>query len=461
MKNSWTGQNVLIIGAARQGLALARYLTSRSANVTLNDNRTQAELVNEFDIMKNYDIAWHIGDHSLSLLNDKDLVCVSGGVPLDIPLILEAQKRGIRLTNDSQIFITEVPCSVIAITGSAGKTTVTALLGEIAKKSIAAPEKVWVGGNIGNPLIEYIDQISANDTVILELSSFQLELMDKSPHIAAITNITPNHLDRHVTLEAYTAAKTRIVAFQTNEDITILNREDPGSWAVRSVTKGKLISFGIGQLPHDETGTYVQNNQIYIQRNNQQFEICPLDLIQLRGEHNLLNVLCACALADAAGFPEAAAREAIRTFTGVQHRLEFVRDYRGAKWYNDSIATAPERTIAAINSFNEPLVLLLGGKDKNLPWERLAQLVSQRVDHVIVFGDASEKILKTIGLPQTGSRPYSITHCTDLYQAVITASQVANPGDVVLLSPGGTSYDAFKDFAERGERFRLWVHQLP
>jgi UDP-N-acetylmuramoylalanine--D-glutamate ligase len=411
--------------------------------------------------MKNLKIQWHIGNHSLSLLDGKDLISVSGGVPLDIPLIVEAKKREIPLTNDSQIFLTEVPCPVIAITGSSGKTTVTALLGEIAKKAIKPPDKVWIGGNIGNPLIENIDQIKAQDTVILELSSFQLELMDKSPHIAAITNITPNHLDRHGTLEAYTAAKNRIAAFQTKMDLTILNREDPGSWSVNTITKGQIISFGKERLSNEANGTYVKDNQIYLQRNNQQFAICPLDNIQLRGEHNLLNVLCACALAEGAGFPITAMSEAIKTFKGVAHRLEFVREYQGSNWYNDSIATAPERTIAAINSFSEPIVLLLGGKDKNLPWEKLAQLIRQRVDHVIVFGDAAEKILKAIGVPDKGNRPYSITHCLDLYQAVQTASQVSAPGDVILLSPGGTSYDAFKDFEERGERFRLWVHQLP
>ena len=186
----------------------------------------------------------------------------------------------------------------------------------------------------------------------------------------------------------------------------------------------------------------------------------PEKFIQLRGDHNLLNVLCACAVADAAGFPIQAMVNAIRSFKGVEHRLEFVREYKGAKWYNNSIATAPERTIAAIQSFVEPIVLLLGGKDKNLPWDNLVNVIHNRVDHVILFGDAEEKILKAIGKPVPGERPYTVHKSHNLHQAIIDASGIVQTGDIVLLSPGGTSYDAFTDFAERGECFRLWVQQL-
>ncbi len=408
MKKNWEGINVLIIGAARQGLALARYLSTQSANVTLNDNRTSQVLTNEINSMQEYPVHWYTGSHPLSLLDGKDLVAVSGGVPLDIPLLKEAKKRSIPLTNDSQIFMEAVPCPVIGITGSAGKTTVTSLLGEMAKLAVHLPQKAWVGGNIGTPLIDHLNEIQPIDTVILELSSFQLELMKSSPHISAITNITPNHLDRHEDFQAYTAAKTRIVLFQTDRDITILNREDAGSWAIKSLVKGSLYSFGIRQLPENTNGTFVKDDHLYLQKNGHLSVICSRETIQLRGDHNLLNVLCACAVADAAGFPIQAMVAAIQSFKGVEHRLEFVREYKGAKWYNNSIATAPERTIAAIQSFDDPIVLLLGGKDKNLPWENLVNLVHRRVDHVILFGDAEEKILKAIGNPVPGERPYTV-----------------------------------------------------
>src|SRR5690606_10576845 len=189
-----------------------------------------------------------------------DLVCVSGGVPLDIPLIIEATRRNIPLSNDSQIFMEAVTCPVIAITGSAGKTTTTSLMGDIAKKAAGSDQKIWVGGNIGNPLINQLDEITHNDLVILELSSFQLELMTKSPQIAVITNITPNHLDRHGTLEAYTAAKANILKYQSINDVAILNRDDPGSFNLRGMVKGNLISFGISQLSRHEEGTFLQND---------------------------------------------------------------------------------------------------------------------------------------------------------------------------------------------------------
>jgi UDP-N-acetylmuramoylalanine--D-glutamate ligase len=461
MKNNWEGINVLIIGAARQGLALARYLSTRSANVTLNDNRPAEALSEEIKKLKDFPVQWFTGSHPLSLLDGKDLVAVSGGVPLDIPLVQEAKARGITLTNDTQIFMESVPCPVIGITGSAGKTTVTSLLGEMAKLAIKSPEKAWVGGNIGTPLIEFLDQIKPNDTVVLELSSFQLELMNCSPDISAITNITPNHLDRHENFQAYTAAKAHILQFQSDQDIAILNRQDPVSWKLKTLVRGKLFSYGMNHIQNDSDGTFFEGDILYLQQDGQIFEICSKDLIQLRGSHNLMNVLCACTLAAAAGFPINAMTEAIQSFKGVEHRLEFVREYNGAKWYNDSIATAPERTIAAINSFDEPIVLLLGGKDKNLPWEDLANLVHQRVDHVIVFGEASEKILKALGSQLPDHRPFTIQKSHDLQQAVLEASKVTESGDVVLLSPGGTSYDAFTDFAERGEHFRLWVNQLP
>ena len=243
MKKNWAGINVLIIGAARQGLALARYLSTQSANVTLNDNRSAEVLTNEINSMQEYAVQWYTGSHPLSLLDGKDLVAVSGGVPLNIPLLVEARARSIPLTNDSQIFMDAVPCPVIGITGSAGKTTVTSLLGEMAKLAIQPPHTAWVGGNIGTPLIDHLEKIKPADTVILELSSFQLELMKSSPHISAVTNITPNHLDRHEDFQAYTAAKTRIVQFQTFRDITILNREDTGSWALKSNSKRIIIQF--------------------------------------------------------------------------------------------------------------------------------------------------------------------------------------------------------------------------
>ena len=460
MKPIWQNYNVLIIGAARQGLAAARYFSTHGAKVTLNDNRSERQLIKEIENFKNTNVTWVTGDHPLETLDGKDLVCISGGVSLDIPIILEAKRRNIPLTNDSQIFMQAVKSPVIGITGSAGKTTTTSLLGEIAKNSAGGTKNVWVGGNIGTPLIEQIDFIEPNDLVILELSSFQLELMTTSPHIAAITNITPNHLDRHKTLESYTSSKARILDFQCPTDVAVLNRDDAGAWNLKNRVKGRIASFGLQKSNLVGNGSFVENGSIFILSDGKSIEICKTKEINLKGEHNLLNVMAAFTIAHEMGISRETMQNTLRHFTGVSHRLEFVREVNGVMWYNDSIATAPERTIAAVKSFSEPIVLLLGGKDKDLPWDRLANLIHIKVDHVIVFGAASEKILAAIGPLESDKRPYSISKSENLEDALGVASEVAESGDIVLLSPGGTSYDEFKDFEERGEKFRLWVQQL-
>lgn len=460
MKMNWTGKPVLIIGTARQGLALARHLIAQGAHVTLNDQRSESQLSDAIASFKPGQVEWALGGHPLSLLDHTDLVAISGGVPLTLPLVVEAQKRGIAITNDSQIFMDAVACPVIALTGSAGKTTTTTLVGRMAQAAVKPPAKSWVGGNIGLPLVEYLGEISEHDTVILELSSFQLEQMTTSPLIAAVLNITPNHLDRHETMEAYTAAKARILAFQPGNSIAILNREDEGSWGLKPMVKGELVTFGLQKPASTLTGTYYSDTALWLQAEGKQTRLMDQSDILLRGQHNLVNVLAACAVAYAAGWSIEAMQAGVRDFRGVPHRLELVREWKGATWYNDSIATAPERTAAAIRSFSEPMVLLLGGRDKNLPWEALADLVHQRVAHVVLFGEAAPKIAAALGPVEAGKLPQTIDHAANLAEAVQLASRVASDGDVVLLSPGGTSYDEFKDFEERGNRFRELVNGL-
>ncbi|MBW6473142.1 MAG: UDP-N-acetylmuramoyl-L-alanine--D-glutamate ligase [Anaerolineaceae bacterium] len=460
MKTNWMNKQVLVIGAARQGLALARFLASHGAIVTLNDGRPEQDLQSSKAQLTDLPIRWILGEHPLELLHETDLVCVSGGVPLNIPLIVAAKNKNIPLSNDSQIFMENVPCPVIGITGSAGKTTTTTLLGDIAHKAFAKDRKGWVGGNIGNPLINHVEEMTGNDLVILELSSFQLELMTISPNFAAIMNITPNHLDRHGTLEAYTSAKANILKHQTSNDCAILNRDDQGSFGLKHLVKGKLASFGFSPIPEDQVGSYVDNNAVWVTDHGKNEEICKLDEISLPGKHNISNVLAACAISQVAGVNVEAIRVAILEFKGVPHRLQFVRGWEGIRWINDSKATTPEGSMAAIQSFSDPIVLLLGGKDKNLPWENLLQLVNQKVDHVILFGDAAEKIHGYIKDMKFQHQKFTLDICNHLHEAVIRASKIANPGDIVLLSPGGTSYDEFNDFEERGEKFSSWVQQL-
>ena len=470
MKN-WTHTRVLILGAARQGIALARWLSKHASIVTLNDAHSSDELSSAQASLKDTNVKWVTGSHPIELLNEIDMLCISGGVPLDLPIIQEAIKRNIPLSNDSQIFMEVVPCKTIGITGSAGKTTTTTLVGEMAKldrrpktedsfsSSTVHRPRSYVGGNIGDPLINYVDDMQKDDLAILELSSFQLEQMTISPTISAILNITPNHLDRHGTMEAYTNAKARIVDFQSANDIAILGKDDAGAWNLKNKIKGKLFTFSLFELQRELNGAYLKDNMLHIKDEDKNIKLLSREKIQLRGDHNISNVLAAFTIGYAAGFGIDSMIQAVEEFRGVAHRLEFVRELRGARWYNDSIATAPERSMAAIHSFTEPIVLLLGGRDKNLPWDEIAKLIHQRVDHLVVFGEAGEMIQKTVaGI--SAERNVEIRQAKNLKEAIILAHEVASSGDVVLLSPGCTSFDEFKDFAERGESFRTWVQKL-
>ncbi len=458
MKTNWKDKRVLILGAARQGLALARWLSIHGARVTLSDVRGEEDLRAARQSLAQFEITWALGGHPLELLDSTDVLCLSGGVPLTLPIVVDAVSRGIPLSNDSQIFMETVPCRTIGITGSAGKTTTTTLVGNMAKLAYGA--KAHVGGNIGDPLLNYVDEMKPDDLAVLELSSFQLEQMTLSPNIAAILNITPNHLDRHGTMEAYTAAKARILEFQSSQDTAVLGHDDPGAWALRSRVRGRLLTFSMNELQEGLDGAYLHDGLLNLREGSAYLPLLLREKIQLRGDHNVQNVLAAFAIGHAAGFPLDVMLEAVEEFHGVPHRLQLVREWQGVRWYNDSIATAPERSMAAIRSFEEPIVLLLGGRDKDLPWEDLLRLANERVDHIVLFGEAAEKIEKTAAGLGSAARRFSLTRAGSLREAVHKAAEIAEPGDVVLLSPGGTSFDEFKDFAERGERFTAWVQEL-
>ena len=296
MMSVWNGKHLVILGAARQGLALAKYLVRHGAQVTITDQKDRNDLQQVMEEIQESGIKWVLGGHPLDLLDTADSVAVSGGIPLEIPIIREARRREIPLTNDSQIFLELAPCPVIGITGSAGKTTTTLLVGKMAAFAFGK-SRTWVGGNIGNPLISDVDQMREDHIAVVELSSFQLELMAISPGVACILNVTPNHLDRHGSMEAYTRAKARILEYQCKSDIAILNRDDPGSWGLRDQVQGKLITFGRGKPGDGLQGTYLDGEWIKFWDGEDGNDLVPLSSIQLRGEHNQLNVLAACAIA--------------------------------------------------------------------------------------------------------------------------------------------------------------------
>jgi UDP-N-acetylmuramoylalanine--D-glutamate ligase len=442
-------KRLLILGLARQGKALARFASEVGAVVTVTDLRPAEKVQDILAELSDLDIRYVLGEHPMELIDDVDIVAVSGGVPLEAPLVQAAQAKGLPLTNDSLEFSKRVPTAVIGITGSAGKTTTTALTGIMSQ---IAGRRTWVGGNIGQPLIADLHKMAADDVVVQELSSFQLEIWDRSPHIATVLNITPNHLDRHKTMKAYTNAKANILRHQTAADIAILCADDPGSLAMSAIVQGQTRLFS---LKNEVTeGAFVRNGRILI-RNGAEKAVCHVDEVQLRGRHNLLNVLAAASLADSAGIPTKAIAQAIRTFKGVEHRLELVRARRGVQWINDSIATAPERALAALEAFSEPIILLAGGQDKAMAWDVWAKIVPQQAKSIILFGELADLLAEKLTEQQA-----EFTKVETMEEAVEMAGETAVSGDIVLLSPGGTSFDAFPNFAERGVLFRQLVTDL-
>ncbi len=459
----FAGKRVTVLGLARQGVALVRYLARQGAAVTVSDLRDAEALRETLEWMQDVPVRYVLGGHPSSILDGADLLCLSGGVPVDAPIVVQALGRGIPLSNDAQIFLERCPAPVIGITGSSGKTTTTALVGRMLQRGRF---RTWVGGNIGRPLVDQLWDIRESDWVVMELSSFQLEIMTVSPDVAAVLNVTPNHLDRHKTMAVYTAAKQRILDFQGKGDLAVLDDDDPGAHRLTPAVRGRLALFSaLCEVP-GETGAFLRDEVVTLRLDGQEHLICHTGEIKLLGRHNLLNLLAACLLAGAAGVSLEILREVATTFSGVAHRLQLVRVLNGVRYYDDSIATAPERTVAALRAFETPIVLLAGGRDKALPWEEMARVTLQRARHVVAFGEAAGLVERVIAREievrdsDREVRLEGVMRVETLEEAVAAAAQVARSGDVVLLSPGGTSFDAFRDFEERGDRFQALVRAL-
>ncbi len=485
----FASQTILIIGLAREGQAAAKWLAARGARVLASDLRKPSQQV--LEALSDLGVHLIVGPQTPSLLQGVDAVVASPGVPQDIPLLQAARTQQLPITTEPRLFAQGCPAPLIGITGSSGKTTTTTL---VARMLQTAGYRTWLGGNIGEPLLPRLAEIRREDRVVMELSSFQLLYWDSmtpwqaapppwnasqglSPHIAAILNLTPNHLDRHPSMAHYAAAKANILAFQSRHDWAILNREDAltRTWLTsghvhipadqgqperRFPITAQTASFGFSPL-HQGDGAWLEGDRVMLRWQGITSQIIRTQHIALRGRHNLANILAATTIAAAAGASIEAMQEAIRTFRGVPHRLEEVARIHDVLWVNDSIATAPERALAALRSFHEPIILLAGGRDKHLPWDDWAREVHQRVKIVLAFGEATPIIERAL----TSSRPahsqlQTILPVPDLPAAVEMAAQIALPGDVVLLSPGGTSFDAYANFAERGQHFRELVQQL-
>jgi UDP-N-acetylmuramoylalanine--D-glutamate ligase len=414
--------------------------------VVVTDRKPRDQLEEAIAQLDGADARYELGGHDVRELDQVDVVYASPGVPPDNELLVAARQRGVRESSLVELFFALCPAPVVGITGSAGKSTTTSLLGEMFA---AAGRHVFVGGNIGRPLLGRLEEMTPTSWVVMELSSFQLEPLRVSPRIALITNVTPNHLDRHPSMEAYWAAKGQILAHQAPSDWSILNADD--AWSLRYRPRGRVLRFSLEGVVD---GAYLGDKQIMLLGT----PLIATSELPLRGRHNVANVLAAVAAAHAAGIERAPMLAAIHAFKGVAHRLQTVAERGGVTFVDDSIATAPERSIAAIHSYDEPLVLIAGGRDKHLPMESWASLITRRVRHVVLLGEMSDLVESAI---RSADPEYSaISRASTMDEAVRLSAAAARSGDVVLLSPGGTSYDMYTDFEARGRDFAHAAREL-
>jgi UDP-N-acetylmuramoylalanine--D-glutamate ligase len=459
--NAFTDKRVTIMGLGFFGgtIGLAKYLVSQGARVTITDRRSADDLPDSVQALAGLPLRFVLGRHEMADFTEADVVFASPAVPEDSPYLAAARASAVPLDTEMNLFMRLCRGTVIGVTGSHGKTTTTSLLGAILQ---AHNPRARVGGNIGRSLLPEVAQIAAGDPVVLELSSFQLEDLaevGRSPHIAILLNLTPNHLDRHGSMARYVAAKTQIVAYQAGTDVAILNADDARVVALAAAVASQVQFFSLrGPVTH---GTYVDGERLLIAHDGVVQEVCQVQDIPLLGRHNVANVLAAVAAADAWGVPLTVMRQAIRAFSGVEHRLERVRELRGITFYNDSIATSPVATLAALAAIPRPILLIAGGHDKGLPFHALAETIVQRVKAVFLIGATATQIAQAIDSAcHAGTTAPSLTFCGDLRQAVWAANNAATPGDVVLLSPACASYDQFRNFVARGRLFKQYVAEL-
>ena len=450
---SYAGRDVLVVGLGIEGVALVRYLAERGARVTVNDARPAEALAGRLAQLDGVPFTPAFGGHDPALARRVDTLFVSQGVPLSLPLVAAARRRGTPVGSIATLFYEICRGRIVAVTGSAGKTTTTSLIAAIVARA-GLPH--LVAGNIGAWPLAELEAAGAETWVVAEISHTQLQLTRRSPHVACVTNVTPNHLDQF-SWDEYVELKRNHIRHQTPLDTAVLNLDNAVTRGFRRDTAGDVMNFSMsGDLPGD--GAFLRDERVIWRRNGRECDVLAAAEIPLRGRHNIENVLAATAVAGACGVSMEAVAAAVREFCGVPHRLEIAGRIDGVTWVNDSIATAPERTLAGMRAFTEPIVLLLGGRDKRLPLDNLAAAAAHRCRGVVCFGEAGETFATALRAAWGGGGP-PLVRVDTLADAVAQATRQARPGDVVLFAPAGTSFDAYPNFERRGEEFRRLVQE--
>ena len=449
-KYNVAGKNITVIGIGISNLPLIKYLVSLGANVTACDRRSAEDLGENYTELEKLGVKFNLGDGYLNNLSG-DMIFKTPGMRYDVPELLKAKENGSIVTSEMEVFFEVCPSHIIAVTGSDGKTTTTTL---IHKMMTDAGYKTWLGGNIGNPLLTDTEKMKENDWVILELSSFQLHTMRKSPEIAVITNISPNHLDMHKDYKEYIDAKKNIMLYQNEGDTLIVNADNQVTADIGKSANGAVKYFSRNGMAY----VYLDGN--IIKRGI--VEILNIKDIKIPGMHNVENYMAAIAAVSGLVSKEVIVNVA-KTFGGVEHRIELVRTLDGVKYYNSSIDSSPNRTINTLRVFPNKVIIIAGGKDKGIPYDEIGPALAEHVKVLILIGATSDKIQEALDaeINKTGNgKDIEVIRATSYEDAVNTARSKAHDGDVVLLSPASTSFDMFRNFEERGNLFKKIVNEL-
>ena len=447
------GKTVAVIGIGVSNTPLIKMLLRSGIRVTACDKKRREEFGGLAEELESLGAELRLGPDYLRGL-DQDVIFRTPGLRPDVSELLLAQAKGSVVTSEMEVFFQVCPCHTIAVTGSDGKTTTTTIIAELLKK---AGYHTFVGGNIGKPLLPDVDGMVPEDYAVLELSSFQLMTMDQSPEIAVVTNLAPNHLDVHKSMAEYIAAKENIFTHQGPEGKAVFNYDNAITREFSESAPGQAVLFSRRQ--ELTQGVYVKDGAIWVSNRKGSRAVLPLSDILLPGEHNVENYMAAIAAVDDL-VPDEVIRAFAAQFAGVEHRIELVRSLDGVRYYNDSIASSPSRTIAGLRSFREKVILIAGGYDKHIPFDALGPEVVEHVKYLVLTGDTADKIAEAVRTcPDYHGTPL-ISKYEDFDAAVMAAHSMAQPGDVVLLSPACASFDHFKNFAQRGEAFKKIIYEL-
>ncbi|HHW00085.1 MAG TPA: UDP-N-acetylmuramoyl-L-alanine--D-glutamate ligase [Clostridiaceae bacterium] len=450
-------KKVAVLGIGISNTPLIKYLAKLGVDITAFDKADEDQLKETLNNLAGLNVKYVLGKDYLSKLNGFDVIFKTPKVRFDIPELVKERERGAVVTSEMEVFVELCPAEIFAVTGSDGKTTTTTLIYNILKEE---GYRCWLGGNIGTPLLDKIDEIKESDKVVLELSSFQLHTMQKSPNIAVVTNMAPNHLDVHKSMEEYIDAKKNIFRYQGQNDKVVLNYDNSITKGFAEEAKGKVVYFS--RCGQTDSGAVLENGRLVYKSSGKTLEIVNADDIVIPGEHNVENYLAAIAAVIEHVKPETIKRVAT-TFKGVEHRIELAREVRGIKFYNDSIGTSPSRTMAGLKSFRQKVILIAGGYDKNIPYDDMGEIMAERVKCLVLTGATGPKIrdalLKEIERSGRG-KDIPVFMCKSLEEAVQTAYENAVSGDVVLFSPASASFDMFRNFEERGNKFKEIVNNL-